>query len=413
MEQKLFNKNFTMLVIGQIVSLFGNCALRFAIPLYLLNQTGSSKIFGTVTALAFIPTILLSPVGGILADRLNKRNIMVLLDLLTALVTIIFCIALGEVNLIVLITITLMLLYGIAGAYQPTDQASIPFLVSEENIMPANSVLNCVSSLSALIGPAVGGILYSSYGLKPILVVCAICFFLAAIMEMFIDIPYVKHEKKSSAGSIVKQDFSESIRFIRKDKPVIGKVLIITCLINMFFSAMIIVAQPVLITEVLELSSFDAEKLYGYSQAALAAGGLAGGIISGVLSQKLSMNKSGKLLLISSLCIFPIGLSLLLVNSAIVNYLVISICCFVLMILATMFTIQMMSFIQTQTPQQLIGKVISVSLTISMCAQPLGNAMYGILFDVCKGFEYVVILFAGIISLLISLKSIKIFKDMR
>ena len=83
-KQKLFHRDFTLVVVGQVVSLFGNAAIRFALPLYLLNQTGSSRLYGLVTACAFIPAVLLSPVGGVVADRVNKRNIMVLLDFFTA-----------------------------------------------------------------------------------------------------------------------------------------------------------------------------------------------------------------------------------------------------------------------------------------------------------------------------------------
>ncbi len=61
MNQKLFSKDYTMVVIGQIISLFGNAIIRFALPLYLLNQTGSSSLYGTVTAFAIIPAIILSP----------------------------------------------------------------------------------------------------------------------------------------------------------------------------------------------------------------------------------------------------------------------------------------------------------------------------------------------------------------
>ncbi len=68
MERKLFSKDFLLVVTGQIISLFGNATVRFALPLYLLNQTGSSALYGAVTACAFIPAILLSPVGGIVAD---------------------------------------------------------------------------------------------------------------------------------------------------------------------------------------------------------------------------------------------------------------------------------------------------------------------------------------------------------
>lgn len=83
MEQRLFSKDFILVVIGQIISLFGNATIRFALPLYLLNNTGSSALFGMVTACAFIPAILLSPIGGIVADKVNKRNIMVILDFIT------------------------------------------------------------------------------------------------------------------------------------------------------------------------------------------------------------------------------------------------------------------------------------------------------------------------------------------
>ena len=95
-----------------------------------MNETGSSALFGTVTACAFIPAILLSPVGGIIADRVNKRNIMVILDFLTSIVILIFSLLLGRVELIVLVAVTMMFLYGIAGAYQPSVQASIPAMMA-------------------------------------------------------------------------------------------------------------------------------------------------------------------------------------------------------------------------------------------------------------------------------------------
>lgn len=121
-KQKLFHRDFTLVVVGQVVSLFGNAAIRFALPLYLLNQTGSSRLYGLVTACAFIPAVLLSPVGGVVADRVNKRNIMVLLDFFTAALTVACSLLLGSVDLVLLLTVTLMLLYGIAGAYQPSAQ---------------------------------------------------------------------------------------------------------------------------------------------------------------------------------------------------------------------------------------------------------------------------------------------------
>ena len=226
MNQKLFSKDFTLVVIGQIISLSGNAMIRFALPLYLLNMTGSSALYGTITACAFLPAILLSPVGGIIADRVNKRNIMVILDFMTAAVILAFSIFRNSVNLILLLTVTLMLLYGIAGAYQPSVQASIPALTSQEHFMAANSVINTISSFASLTGPVLGGILYSVYGLEPLLRACVVCFFASAVMEIFIKIPFQKQDFHGSILKTARADLAQSVHFIRKEKPVIGKILL-------------------------------------------------------------------------------------------------------------------------------------------------------------------------------------------
>lgn len=413
MSQKLFSKDFTLVVIGQIISLFGNATIRFALPLYLLNLTGSSALYGTVTACAFVPAILLSPIGGIVADRVNKRNIMVILDFFTAAVILFFSLMMNGNHLIPLLTVTMMILYGIAGAYQPSVQASIPALVRQEHFMAANSVINTISSFAALIGPVLGGILYSAYGLEPVLWVCMVCFLLSAVMEIFIRIPFQKQDSDGSIFQTVRADFGESIRFIRKEKPVIGKGVLMVCGINLFLSAMIIVALPYLVTEVLDLEASQANRLYGFAEGALAAGGLAGGIGAGIFADRLKIRKAGNLIIACAACVFPMGAVLLLSSSGMVNYMVLTICCFVIMVFSTMFSVQMMSFVQAETPQTLIGKVIAVILTVSMCAQPLGNALYGVLFEICRGVEYAVILFSGVMSLGIALGAGKIFREFR
>lgn len=335
---------------------------------------------------------------------------MVILDFFTAAVILAFFLLMNGVNLILLLTVTLMLLYGIAGAYQPSVQASIPALVNLDNFMAANSIINTVSSFASLIGPVLGGILYSAYGLEPVLWVCIVCFILSAIMEIFINIPFQKQDSNGGIFKTARTDFAESIRFIRKEKPVIGKAVLVICGINLFLAAMIIVALPYLITEVLNLEASQANILYGFAEGTLAAGGLAGGITAGIFANRLAIRKSGNLIIACAGCVFPISAALMLFSSGMINYIVITICCFAIMIFSTIFTVQMMSFIQTETPQNLIGKVIAVILTVSMCAQPLGNALYGILFEVCKGFEYAVVLFSGVVSFMIAIRTRNIFK---
>ena len=405
MKQKLFSRDFTLVVVGQIISLFGNAAIRFALPLYLLNQTGSSALYGMVTACAFLPAVLLSPVGGLLADRFNKRNIMVVLDFFTAALIVAFSLLLGTVNLVLLLTVTLMLLYGIAGAYQPAVQASVPALICPEKLMQANSVINMISSLASLTGPVLGGILYSAYGLGPVLWMCTVCFTLSAVMEIFIHIPFVRQPAAGSAWAMARADIRESAAFIGKEKPVIGKAVLVVCGINMVLSSMIVVGVPYLITEVLSLDA----ALCGFTQGALAAGGLTGGICAGIFAGKLTVRKTGGLIVACTLFVLPMGAVLMTVSSGMINYIVITVCCFGMMIFSTIFGVQMMSFIQAETPQHLTGKVIAMVLAVSNCAQPLGSALYGVLFETCVGIEFAVVLFSGAASMLIAMGAKRIF----
>ena len=101
MRERLFTKNFTLLILGQLTSLFGNFILKLALSMYVLDVTGSAAIFAGILSAATIPTIFLSPLGGILADRANRRNIMVALDALTGVSVLCAAVFLSENNAIV------------------------------------------------------------------------------------------------------------------------------------------------------------------------------------------------------------------------------------------------------------------------------------------------------------------------
>ena len=404
MRSKLFSRDFTLVVIGQIISLFGNATVRFALPLYLLEQTASSSLYGSVTALAFFPSILLSPFGGMIADRFNKRNIMVLLDFGTAVLLGVCALLLGHADLV-----TLMLLYGIAGAYQPSVQASIPLLVPSECYLQANSVINTVSSFSALLGPALGGVLYGLYGPMPLLWLCSLCFTASAVMEIFIHIPQNHPPKVHGLWNTIRSDLASSLRFIVRDKPAIGQALAIICAINLFLSSMLSVGLPYIITQRLELGGMSST-LYGFTEGALAAGGLIGGVCAGIFAKRLRPQSTGTLLIACSVCVFPMAFSLCSFVPALCTYAVLTLFCFGISFFSTLLTVQILSYIQSETPEMLLGKVLSVVFTLSMCAQPLGTALYGSLFEFCNGTESLVFLLSALLSLGTALWSRRIFR---
>ena len=405
MQKTSFGRDFLLVVIGQIISLFGNAILRFALPLYLLRQTGSPALFGVVTACSFAPMVVLSMAGGVLADRVNKRNIMVGLDFSTAAIILLFYAALGRLPTVPLFIAVLMLLYGISGTYQPAVQASVPLLVQKEKLIAGNAVINQVNTLSGLLGPVAGGVLFTLWGIGPILLLSAACFAFSAVMEIFIRIPHERRPSEAGVFQVVRQDLQECRRFVQSEKPVFVSVVVLVALFNLVLSAVMIVGTPILITQVLGMS----DTLYGLTQGALALGGLCGGALAAACGDKLRVQKAHLLLLACSAAVAVMGLSLWLRLPSLVSYAAITLMSFAAMGASTLFMVQIYTLVQVQTPPQLVGKVMAALISIAMCGQPVGQALYGLLFGLFAPYPYLVLLGAAGAALCISLCSRRVF----
>lgn len=407
-KSKLFRRDFTLVVIGQIISLFGNAILRFALPLYLLRETGSSTLFGVVTACSFVPLVVLSMIGGVMADRVNKRNIMVGLDFSTAILIAVFYLSLGKLPTVPLFIVVLMLLYGISGTYQPSVQACVPLLVVPDKLMAGNAVINQVNTLSGLLGPAVGGVMFSAGGIYPILAVSIVCFTLSAIMEIFIRIPHEKRKRNESVQSFIRNDLKDCYLFVKTEKPIFISIVFLISIFNLVLSAVMIVGTPILITQVLKMS----DTMYGFTQAALGLGGLCGGILTAFVAEKLKLYKSYLLLLVCAGSVALMGLSLFLNMPTIISYLVIMLMTFIAMGASTLFMVQIYTTVQTQTPPHLVGKVMAALISIAMCGQPIGQAIYGVLFDIFASNTWIVLIGAAGAAFVISLYSKRIFHQL-
>lgn len=378
-QRPLFSRDFTLVVVGQVVSLFGNAILRFALPLYLLRQTGSPALLGAVGAAAFVPAVLCSPIGGVVADRVNKRNIMVALDFSTAGLILVFTLLLGRAPLLPLMIACLMLLYGIAGAYQPAVQASIPLLVGESQLTSGNAVINMVSTLSGLLGPVAGGVLFGAFGIRPILWMSVGCFFLSAVMELFIRIPHRARAGEGSALDTLGRDLGESWRFIRRERPVFLSATVVLALFNLVLSAALIVGIPVAVVQVLGMSDIR----LGVTQAAMGLGGLFGGGLAAILGNRLRLRQGSALLLAASLTAAGMGAALLPGVNASAAWWVTTAMSFGVMVLSTMLVVVLSAAVQRQTPPELLGKVMALIMAVCNCASPLGQAVYGALFEGC------------------------------
>ena len=408
MTEKLFTKNFTLLILGQLTSLFGNFILKLALSMYVLEATGSAAIFAGILSAATIPTILLSPLGGILADRADRRNIMVALDALTGVSVLCAALFLSENNAIAVIS-TLLIILSILGAFEtPTVQACIPTMLQGDNIMKGNAVVNQVASLSYLIAPMLGGVLYAMLGLKPVMYASVVCFFITALFECFIKLSYQRIQNQGGVLQIVKQDFLSSMQYITKEQTSISKMLLLTALSRFFVMGITIVGLPFLVRTVLGFNP----KYYGAVESALAVATILGSIAAGILAEKLKIHKLSVLLASMGIFIIPADIVFILPVNAMIKYgvTVVSFCGMQAVI--SIFSIFAVSLIQQRTPNHLIGKVMAYTSTVTLCVQPIGQIVYGFLFDKFYSAIYFVLIPTGIIVCIVGLSAMNFFKNM-
>ena len=374
MKEKLLTKNFLLLILGQVSSLFGNFILKLALSMYVLEITGSAAVFAGILSLATIPTILLSPLGGILADRANRRNIMVALDTLTGGSVLCAALFLSGNNGLIVISILLVIL-SVLGAFEtPTVQACIPSMLAGDNITKGNAIVNQVASISYLAAPMLGGIFYSAFGLKPVMFASILCFFVTALLECFIKLSFRATPNHKGILSTIKQDFLSSMQYIFKEQTGILKILLLIALSRFFVMGIVMVGLPYMIRTVLGLDA----KYYGAAESSLAVAIILGSIAAGFLTGKLKTCRLSFILSALGLCLFSI------------------------------FTV---SLIQQKTPDEMIGKIMAYTSAVTLCVQPIGQVVYGFLFDRFSSSVYLVLIPSAIIIAVIGLLSAGSFKD--
>lgn len=391
------NKNFIIIVIGQIISLFGNAIQRFSMSLYLLDFTGSTATFANILAISTIPYILFAPIAGRLSDNINRKKIMIYLDL--------FCSAIiGGYAFILLrghdhefIVGTVMFLLSIcATLYNPAVVSSIPQIVDEDKLTSANGIINQVGSIVNFVGPILAGLLYGLLGIKAIVIINAISFLLAAIMEMFLDIPdpAIKEENeddnKAISKGFIKKSFSdmkESFIYLNSEKKVILGIIASYALCNIFLVPILSIVAPYFINIFLGLSS----EIYGIVEGICVLGMILGGFWISIKPNMFSIKKV-------HYTYFPMIFGVLLMSILgfikLNNYVLASLFAFgglAIMLSLSLSNVLTLTFIQKQIPGNMLGRVSAFSTAVATVSVAPGQILFGQVIDM--GIPIGVILF--------------------
>lgn len=387
---------FFALVVAQIVSLFGNAVLRFALPLYVLNLTGSAGVMGTVMACAWLPYIVLTPMGGVAADRVRKQRIMAILDVVMAFVCVAYLLLDDSLDVVGLSVAALMVLYAAQSVYQPTVQSAVPSLVEHDCIQRATAIISQVSMLSGLVGPVLGGLVFGLFGIEPVVAVSGIMFAASAVLIIaVVRIPHVAMPREGGVLATVASDLRDAASFLRRDNPLILGMIALAAVFNLVMSAFIVIATPVVVTQVLGLSV----QLMGFAEGALALGGLTGGVLAGALAGRLDLRRAPASLSLGAVALLAVAFAVVAPLPAMVSYVLVVAALFVTMACCTLFSVQAVAYVQGATPQTLIGKVMGLTVGLANCAAPVGQLLYGWLLDAFRGQIPAVTLGVVIVSL--------------
>ena len=169
---KTWKQTFYTIYFGQAVSLLTSGFVQFAIVWWITDQTGSAALLSLASLIGFLPQGLLGPFAGVWVDRLSRKTVMIASDAFIALVSLLIVAfaAFGEVT--VWLVLLVLLFRSVASAfYNPSLQACVPMIVPEDQLVRANGFSQSLQSVSMILSPALGGVLYAAFDLSVIILI--------------------------------------------------------------------------------------------------------------------------------------------------------------------------------------------------------------------------------------------------
>ena len=273
MEKKSGFGKFLLLWSGELISSIGGGLTSFGLGVYIFRQTGSAAGMAVVTLLGFIPIFLLSVPAGVLADRYDRRLLMMIGDGFSALgiIYILICMLRGDAKLWE-ICLGVFVSAVFSSLLEPSYRATITDLLTKEEFSRASGLVSLAGSSRYLISPIIAGFLLVSHNVELLLIIDICTFFLtvisAAIVRKGIEV------KKTEDRPTFKEEVKEGWKVLNSNKGVLILVVmmaVVTLLIGMFQT----LAEPMIL-------SFKDSATLGVAETICESGMLVSGVILGI-----------------------------------------------------------------------------------------------------------------------------------
>lgn len=366
-------------------------ALCFACPLYLFDCSGSSTLYGAVAAIAFIPGVLATPVGGILADWGRRRGVLVVLGIVLMATSLLFIPVKRSLPLAVVVAAMLCVQYGIQSLLKPMLQIETVRMTGQEKVERATALVSQITMMSNILGPVVGTAVYGCFGIDTLCATASVTF---AISALLFGGALKQNASSETMGDYAtrttcRNDFRESIRYLLHNSSLVA-VILLAAVLNLALVGLTIGA-PIIVTKHLGMQS----SCVGIVEVALGLGGLTGSGLVGIWPHRFSLNGICRYVAMICFGVVPIIVTLLSGPDELAFAALAAVSAWV-MAWASIASVEIVSFVQRAAPIELCGKVLSVVYMVLSCATPIGQLTYGVAYDRWTP----AIVFAGMLAVL-------------
>lgn len=275
-------KNFYKLWLGELISNIGSGMTAFALSVYIYEKTGSVSYVSLITLLSFMPSIILSPIGGLLADRYDRRLLMIIGDLFSGLglVYILWSIQAGEKSIVpIFIGITFSSIF--TSLLEPSYRATLTDILEEENYAKASGLIQVGGSAKYLISPVIAGIVLSVADIRVILLLDIMTFITTCLMIFL-----VRKSMNSETQNYKKDSFKGLLEglFIIKENRGVYSLVIIMFFVCFFMGFIQILIRPMILAT-------SSVKTAGMMESLCAVGLLIGSLWIGIAGIKKNYSK--------------------------------------------------------------------------------------------------------------------------
>ncbi|MDF2877238.1 MAG: macrolide transporter [Clostridia bacterium] len=276
-------KQFMTIWTGQLISNIGSGMTAFALAVYVYQLTGSVTWVSVITLLAYLPIILLNPIGGILADRFDRRLMMICGDLFSGLglLYILISIQTGHVGIVpIVIGVTINSIF--ASLLDPSYRATVTDLLTEQEYAKASGLVQMAGNARYLISPAIAGIILGFTDIRVILIIDISTLFVTVLAVASVRKNIQKVKPRQDKFNFVKE-LREGMQYITRDTGTASLVLLMAFMC--FFIGFI---QTLMIPLVLPIVSV---KTVGFMESISAIGMVVGSVVISILGIKKNYSK--------------------------------------------------------------------------------------------------------------------------